>query len=134
YALAWTHDFGAGRVFCTTLGHTEQTIRHRTFQRVIHRAIRHVSGASESASLGVGIVGYGPAGGMGFAHGAAVQSVPGLKLVAVCDRAAQRREQAGNDFDGLRTYSDAQALARDPRVDVAIVATPPSSHAELAEL
>ena len=134
YPLAWARTYGGGRVFCTSLGHTEQTVRHPLFQRVISRAVRHAAGRSESATLGVGVVGYGPAGGMGYAHGAAVAAVPGLRLVAACDRSAERRSQAEVDFPGLRTYAEAAELAADPEVDLAIIVTPPDSHAPLAEL
>ena len=134
HPLAWARAYGAGRVFATSLGHTEQTVRHPLFQRIVARAVHHVAGATEGASLGVGIVGYGPSGGMGYTHGSAVRAVPGLRLVAACDRSPERRASAAADFPALRTYAEAAELAADPEVDLAIVATPPSSHAPLAEL
>ena len=134
YPVVWSRSYGVGRVFCTSLGHSEQTVRNPLFQRVIARAVRHVTGATERATVGVGVVGYGPSGGMGYWHGSAVQSVPGLRLAATCDRSAERRQRAETEFPGLHAYADAERMADDAEVGLAIIATPPNSHAELAEL
>ena len=134
HPIAWSRAFGAGRVFCTSLGHSHQTVGNPTFQKIIRRAVRYVTGAAERAAVGVGVVGYGPSGGMGYWHGSAVEAVPGLRLAAACDRSAARRQRAHVEFPGIRTYVEAEQMADDPDVGLAIIATPPSSHAKLAEL
>lgn len=83
-------------------------------------------------TLGVGIVGFGPYGGMGHYHGKAVSEVDGLELVAVVDRDQERRKAAEFEFPNIRTYRTTEELAEDGEVDICIVATPPSSHAEIS--
>ncbi|MDA8270124.1 MAG: Gfo/Idh/MocA family oxidoreductase [Actinomycetota bacterium] len=102
-------------------------------EALIRRAV--MTGANTKAgpsSLGVGIVGYGPFGGMGSYHAAAVSAVPGLHLVAVVDNDTQRRSAAAKEFPSVKAYQSADELALDDEVDICIVATPPVSHAELS--
>jgi len=88
--------------------------------------------APEERALRVGIVGYGPYGGMGLLHGLAVQATDGLELVTACDQVAERRAAAAVEFAGLRTVATVDEVARDPAVDVAVVALPPALHGEVA--
>ncbi|MEX0846989.1 MAG: Gfo/Idh/MocA family oxidoreductase, partial [Ilumatobacteraceae bacterium] len=83
-------------------------------------------------TVGVGIVGYGPFGGMGYTHGLAATETPGLRFTAVCDSNAERRQAAEADFPDARGHIDIDSLCSDPDVDVVIVATPPVLHAPLA--
>jgi predicted dehydrogenase len=76
-------------------------------------------------------VGYGPLGGMGYTHAYAVQQTAGLELAAICDSNARRLQSALADFPSARAYASVEDVARDAAVDVAIVATPPSSHTAL---
>lgn len=85
-----------------------------------------------SGTVGVGIVGYGPFGGMGYTHGLAATETPGLNFVAVCDSNAERLMAAQHDFPDVRGHTDTASLCADPTVDVVIVATPPVLHAPLA--
>lgn len=85
------------------------------------------------AMLGVGIVGYGPYGGMGHYHGKAVNEVPGLNLVAIVDRDVGRRKAAEFEFPNVRTYRTTEELAEDSEVNICVVATPPVSHAEISK-
>lgn len=83
-------------------------------------------------TIGVGIVGYGPFGGMGYTHGLAATETPGMRFTAVCDSNAERRQAAAADFPDARGHADTESLCGDPDVDVVIVATPPVLHAPLA--
>jgi len=60
---------------------------------------------------------------------------PGLRVATVCDgdgaRAAEVRRTSGLS---LRLHADAAALCEDPEVTAVAVATPPSTHFELARL
>jgi predicted dehydrogenase len=87
---------------------------------------------SGERTIGVGIVGYGPFGGMGYTHGLAASETPGLRFVAVCDSNAERRSAAEADFPDARGHVDTDSLCSDADVDVVIVATPPVLHAPLA--
>lgn len=88
--------------------------------------------ADRQACVGVGIVGYGPFGGMGYTHGLAATETDGMRFVAVCDSNAERRAAANDDFPDVRTCADTESLAADPDVDVVVVATPPVLHAPIA--
>lgn len=88
---------------------------------------------SSRSSVGIGVVGYGPYGGMGYFHGTAVTATDGLDFVAVLDPDRRRLKAAESDFPGINTYSDISSLTTDPSIDLLIVATPPSSHFEIAK-
>jgi predicted dehydrogenase len=81
--------------------------------------------------MGVGILGFGPYGGMGVHHGRAARATDGLELVAACDADPARRKAAAVEFPGLHTVATAAELAADEDVEIVVVATPPSSHAAL---
>ena len=61
-----------------------------------------------------------------FAEGLA--SAPGAELVAVGSRTQEAAEQFGDAYGVPRRYSSYEALAQDPEVDVAYVATPHAFH------
>ena len=94
---------------------------------------RAVAGRSASDTLTVGVVGYGPFGGMGYAHGLACAETEGLEFVAAVDTSDERRKAAETDFPGVRTYADVNEMIDDGGVDLAIVATPPVYHAPIAK-
>ena len=62
----------------------------------------------------------------GFAE--AMQWVDGGSITAVASRSAKRAEAFADRFDIPRRYGDYEALAADPDVDAAYVATPHSRH------
>ncbi len=85
------------------------------------------------AAYRVGIVGYGSYGGMGHYHGVAISDTPGLELTAIAEPNAERRELALREFPEARAHGDGHALAQDNSVDVVLIATPPSTHFDLAK-
>jgi predicted dehydrogenase len=118
---------GAGRVACTTLHAFDGPV----IQQVLYRLLRYLAGhAADDETLGVGLLGYSPA--VGQPHGLGVEATPGLGLRAVCDKDTQRLEQAQQDFPRLTSYVSAEDLAKDPHIDLVIIATPPNTHAHLA--
>ena len=64
--------------------------------------------------------------------GPAFQRVPRSALVAVMRRDGDKARDFAARHGVARAYDDADALVADPEVDAVYVATPPSSHAELA--
>ena len=115
----------------TTIGlRGEHVLVHPTVARFLSRVVR--GDADEQRELGVGVVGYGPYGGMGTLHGLAATETVGLRLAAAADTVRDRLDAAVGDFPGINLHDSAESLADDPDVDVAIVATPPSVHADLA--
>jgi predicted dehydrogenase len=121
---------GAGRVVACGLGNTDEALRTPDLVQLLGRTLRpdlHCCGRN----IGVGIVGYGPLGGMGYHHGLGVTQTEGIELVAVVDPLLERRKAAETDFPGVRAYASLDELVSDDDVEVAIVATPPAHHAAL---
>jgi predicted dehydrogenase len=124
---------GAGRVVTAGLGAEPAVLGHPELAKLFRRAlIPPAALSSHEQPIGVGILGYGPYGGMGHYHGLTVQATDGLEIVAACDSDAGRRKAAEDELPGLRTYASAADLVADDDVDLVIVATPPSSHFSLA--
>jgi predicted dehydrogenase len=78
--------------------------------------------------LRVGIAGYGLAGAV--FHAPLVEAVDGLELAAVMTRSPERAEQARAAHPGVRIVKSLDELVAD--VEVLVVATPNSSHVEVA--
>ena len=89
-------------------------------------------GSAPTNTIGVGIVGYGPFGGMGYTHGLAATETDGLAFVGVCDSSDERREAAMVDFPTVQGHVDLASLSKADDVNVVIVATPPLFHAPIA--
>ena len=64
--------------------------------------------------------------------GPGFQKAEGSALVAVMRRDAEKAADFARRHGVPRHYHDAEALIADPEVDAVYIATPPSSHAELA--
>src|SRR5713101_4999361 len=64
--------------------------------------------------------------------GPALQRATGSALVAVMRRDRAKAEDYARRHGVPRSYDDAAALIADPHVDAVYVATPPSSHRDLA--
>lgn len=122
---------GAGRIVTTGIADLAALQRHRTLAPFVSRLLAP-SGPVRTTDLGVGVVGYGPFGAMGYLHGLAATETDGLALVAAADSVEQRLVAARADFPDLVAHDSADSLAADPAVDIAIIATPPVLHAELA--
>ena len=106
----------------------------RYLYRLVASGSRSGDGATSVApqTIGVGIVGYGPFGGMGYAHGLAATETDGLAFVGVCDSNEERRLAAVADFPTVQGHADLASLCGADDVDVVIVATPPVLHAPIA--
>jgi predicted dehydrogenase len=102
------------------------------YSQFVYRLIFLLAGLTEPPPLGVAILGYGPLGSMGSLHALAIKKMAGLNLLAFCDYSPDRLLQCRRDFPECRAYSSAQDLARDPEVNLVIIATPPNTHASLA--
>ncbi|HXJ77936.1 MAG TPA: Gfo/Idh/MocA family oxidoreductase [Candidatus Methylomirabilis sp.] len=121
---------GAGRVVACGLGNTDKALATPELAQLLTRALRPDLTCC-GRNIGVGIVGYGPLGGMGYHHGLGITRTEGLELVAVVDPNLERRKAAETDFPGVRTYASLGELAGDDDVEIAFVATPPAHHAAL---
>jgi predicted dehydrogenase len=122
---------GAGRIVTTGIADLDALRRHPTLSAFVARLLAPAEPARVT-DLGVGVVGYGPFGAMGYLHGLAATETEGLALVAAADSVADRLVAARADFPDLVAHDSAESLGDDPSVDIAIIATPPVLHAELA--
>jgi len=84
----------------------------RYLDRLVASGSRSGDGATSVApqTIGVGIVGYGPFGGMGYAHGLAATETDGLAFVGVCDSNEERRLAAVADFPTVQGHADLASL------------------------
>ena len=130
YTVAYTREFGQGRVFCTTLGSDPQTQDLPLFQQLLFRAIRFAEGAeTREQTKRVAMIGYGA---IGFEHGTAINNVAGLEFALVCDRSEERLAIARQAFPGVSTCTELREIEEDPNIDVVIVSTPPDTHAAIS--
>lgn len=123
---------GAGRIITSGITDLSALLAQPSLARYVERLGRPSFEATPERTIGVGVVGYGPFGGMGHLHGLAATETDGLALVAAADSVPERLAAARTDFGDIATYGSADALADDDAVDVVIVATPPVHHASLA--
>jgi phthalate 4,5-cis-dihydrodiol dehydrogenase len=86
--------------------------------------------ATDSNSIGLGIVGLGMAGAV-MVHAAARH--PGFRIVAAAEPYAAPRAAFARDFKA-NAYEDVRGLCDDPAVDAVYIATPHQFHAEHARL
>ncbi len=124
-------QMGAGRIIASGITDLGAVSRHHTIGRFVDRLGRDMA-PTVTRDLGVAVVGYGPYGGMGYSHGLACTETDGLKLSAAVDTSPDRLVAATADFPDLACYGEASAAANDDDVDIAIIATPPIHHADLA--
>ena len=118
---------GDGHVACTTL----QAYDNPAFQQILYRLLRWLGRHFEPhRTYGVGLLGYAQS--VGQPHGLGIEATPGLSLRAACDLDQERLRQAQEDFPEVKTYDSADGLAKNPEVEVVIVATPPNTHAKLS--
>ncbi|HET6382216.1 MAG TPA: ThuA domain-containing protein [Armatimonadota bacterium] len=128
HPMAYVRDYGRGKVFYTANGHDERAFSNTGFQRLVNRAVRYVTGQVETGTIRAAVIGYGGSFNMGKHHAESINTVPGLKIVAVCDLDPKRAAQAKDDFPSIRTFSSVDALAADDGVDMVTVVTPHNDH------
>ena len=125
--LAFVRLAAAGRFAALGLGHLPETFGHPVFGQLVNRLLRNAAGLDGQRSLGVGLIGYGA---VAKDHARQITEVAGLKLRVVADLAAARRTAAAADF-GVAVHARTEDLLADPDIEVAVVGTPPSTHAEV---
>jgi scyllo-inositol 2-dehydrogenase (NADP+) len=125
---AFTRPAGDGRLVYVGLGGSAEAYASPSFLQFLFHSLSFAAGAGAARVVGVGLAGYGA---IARDHGRQLAEVAGLELRGVCDLAPARRAQAEADF-GVTAHASSQALLADPAVEVVVVGTPPSTHAELA--
>ena len=128
--VAYVRRLDAGHIFVCTLGASSEALEHPVVGRVVYRAIHYIGGQREPKPARVALIGYGA---IGYEHGEAIRATDGLDLAMICDRSPARVAAARYAFGDLPATSDVAVVERDPEIDLAIIGTPPNTHAPLAE-
>lgn len=123
---------GQGRIVVCGLGAEPAGLASRELATVARRAILPMGETPRQRPVGFAVLGYGPYGGMGLYHGLAAAATAGLEMIAACDSDPARRKAAEEEFPGVRPYANVSELIADDDIEVVVVATPPSTHFELA--
>lgn len=84
-----------------------------------------ISGSHSSDTIRVGVVGCGF---QGRLHAECLSELPGVELVAVCDRIPERAADVGNAFGAGATYAGHDELLGRERPDLVTVCTMPDTH------
>lgn len=127
--IAYTRTHGAGRVVALALDPTADLLADWAIRRFFYRSVRFLAGIESPRTTSVAMIGYGA---IGREHAEAIQQVAGLDLAVVCDRNPARRSEVAAGWPGVRTRGQLAEVLDDPSVDLAIVSTPPNTHAEVA--
>jgi scyllo-inositol 2-dehydrogenase (NADP+) len=125
---AFTRPAGDGRLIYVGLAGSAEAYASPSFLQFLFHSLRFAAGDGATRVVGVGLAGYGA---IARDHGRQLAEVAGLELRGVSDLAPARRAQAEADF-GVTAHASTEALLADPTVEVVVVGTPPSTHAELA--
>lgn len=127
--IAYTRSIGAGRIVAFGLAPTPRVLATAPILRLIHRSVRHLAGAESTSRTAVAMIGFGA---IGREHADAVGAVPGLDLTVICDRNSERQAAARELYPAVRTVPGLPDVLEDAAVDLAIVSTPPNTHADVA--
>jgi predicted dehydrogenase len=77
----------------------------------------------------IGVIGYGYWGPNLVRN---FMAAPGSAVMRVCDLRKERLSSLGKLYPGLKTCTDSSELINDPEIDAVVIATPISSHFDLA--
>ena len=131
-AVAAERAVGAGRVMVTGAVGDISGPSWSDMAQLLRRALAPREADVLTGPFGLGILGYGPFGGMGLHHGLAAAATEGIELLAVCDADPRRLKSAEEAFPGVRTSMSVDELIADDDVELVVVATPPVTHHSLA--
>lgn len=130
--VGMSREAGNGRFAYLACGGDAKALDNQNLYRMAERSLRLVCGETFTKTIGVGIIGYGGAFGMGKVHGEALNNQPGCKTVAVCDVDPERVKFAKTELgDSISTYTKYQDLLADDKVDLVIIILPHNLHAEV---
>lgn len=125
--LAYTREYGKGRIVYLANGHSLEVLSHPEFQKLMIRSIAWTSGEElTKKTVNCGIFGYG---GMGRFHAGRLSQIEGFNLMAVCDISPERIELAKREYPNLKGYfirlDDMLALQD---LELVFVVTPHNTH------
>ncbi len=83
----------------------------------------------ESQKIRAAVIGYGGAFNMGRLHANSMIEA-GMEFVAACDSDVERTKAAGEEFPGIKTYTDYREMLKNPDIDLVTIILPHNLHAE----
>jgi len=127
--MAYTKEYGRGRVVYLANGHSLQTLNNPEFQKLMIRSIAWTSGEElTKETVNCGILGYG---GMGKFHAEKISQIEGLNLIAVCDSNPERVEIARKEYPNLKGYfTNLDDMLAMKELELVFVVIPHNMHAE----
>jgi predicted dehydrogenase len=123
-------EFGKGRVFYISLGHTVEDFQNSEWQTLFLRALRWSTGQQEKPVPKGGVIGYGGAFNMGRHHLNAMKTV-GMVPVAACDIDPARMKAAAVDFPDIQTYTNPAEMLAKSDAELLTVILPHNAHAKM---
>lgn len=127
--VSYVRDYGKGKVLYTALGHDERVFGHPDFQDLLLKGLRYVVGLKEEGPVRFGLLGYGPAYGMGQHHAQLLSGQKGFAVTAVCDKDPKRLDAAKAEVGThLAVFTDAKEMAASGRIDAGVVILPHNLH------
>ena len=124
--VAYERRFGEGRFVFLGLGSEPSTYQNPNFQKLVGRLLMIAAGRVLAEPVGVGLLGYGA---IARDHAASITATRGLRMAAICDLSAERRQLAARDWP-VPVYARQEELLENPDVGLVVVGTPPSAHAD----
>lgn len=130
--MAYVRDYGKGRVVYLANGHTQAAWNHPEFQKLVVRAAAYVTGSQlQDRTVNCGVLGYGPAFGMGKHHSTFIDSIKGLKTIAMCDSNPARVSAAKTELPQLKGYfADLGDMLKMKELDLIVNILPHNVHAK----
>jgi scyllo-inositol 2-dehydrogenase (NADP+) len=134
--MAYTRDYGNGRVVYLANGHNMQVWRHPEFQKLLIRAIAWATGSTApDRAIRCGLLGYGPAFNMGKGHAGWISETAGMQAVAMCDASSARVKAAREELPYLQGYfTGLDEMLKMPDLDLIVDILPHNLHAPTALL
>ena len=132
--VLYTKGYGEGRVVYCSLGHQRNAFENGTFRKWILHGADWATRTSDNRrdEVTCGVIGYGPAFGMGKIHGEMITGTPGLTFTCICDRDERALVEAGKDWPKTTMFKDHRRMIHSGRVEVVVIVTPHNTHAQLA--
>ena len=81
--------------------------------------------------LKVGIIGCGK---MADQHATQIQKIPGVEIIAVCDKETLMAQDLSERLNIRRHFTGVEEMLQTVKLDVVHITTPPQSHHTLAKL
>ncbi|MBN1353758.1 MAG: Gfo/Idh/MocA family oxidoreductase [Candidatus Omnitrophica bacterium] len=80
--------------------------------------------------INIGVIGYGYWGPNLVRN---FRALDGAKVISVCDRDKEALERVKKEYDTVELLTDSRSITDSPKIDAVVIATPVSTHFELAK-